>query len=298
MDDPQLFSSQLAILTDSWQGLPDKPEETPETTLRALWFTAAGTPRSVVRASQAPLPPLSEAELERLRELVARRVAGLPLAHLTGRQQFMGIEMLVGSEALIPRKETEILGNAASKILASLIEERGSTTAIDLCTGSGNIVLALAYHEHRARFFASDLSSDAVALARRNAEHVGVDGRVEFRVGDLFEPFTNEEFIGQVDLITCNPPYISTKKVGEMPHEISEHEPSMAFDGGPFGIAILSRLVREAPRFLKPNSWLCFEVGLGQGEPLVSRLTKAGHFQEVKGVPDANGDVRALIART
>ena len=249
-------------------------------------------------ASKTPLSPLSEAEIVQLRELVARRVSGSPLAYLTGRQRFMGIEMLAGPEALIPRKETEILGNSASRALAQLIDQRGQATVIDLCTGSGNVILALAYHEHRAGFYASDLSSEAVALARRNSEHVGVDGRVEFRVGDLFDPFSSEEFVGEADMITCNPPYISTKKVGEMPQEISEHEPSMAFDGGPFGVAILSRLIREAPRFLKPDSWLCFEVGQGQGEPLVAKLKRTGHYREVEGVSDTNGDVRAILART
>jgi release factor glutamine methyltransferase len=298
MDNAELFAGLLAALTDSWQGLPDKPEETPETTLKALWRTAANDRCCAARASQAALPPLSEAQLEQLQELVAKRTSGCPLAYLTGRQQFMGIEMLAGPEALIPRKETEILGYASLEKLTQLLEERGSATVIDVCTGAGNIVLALAHHEPGARYMASDLSPEATSLARRNAKHLGIEGRVEFRVGDLFGPFSSEEFIGQVDMITCNPPYISTNNVGDMPDEISKHEPPMAFDGGPFGVAVLSRLIREATRFLKPNSWLCFEVGRGQGEPLMSRLSEAGKFRAVQGVSDASEEVRALLART
>jgi release factor glutamine methyltransferase len=298
MDNAELFASLLAFLTDSWQGLPDKPEETPETTVKALWCTAADDPCCAARATRVALPPLSEAELRQLQELVAMRISGAPLAFLTGRQQFMGIEMLAGPGCLIPRRETEILGNAALRGLARLIEERGSATVIDMCTGSGNIILALAYHEHRARYLASDLSTEAVALARRNAEHLGIEGRVEFRVGDLFAPFSSEEFVGKVDMITCNPPYVSTNKVGDMPNEICKYEPPMAFDGGPFGVSVLCRLIGEAPRFLKPNSWLCFEVGRGQGDPLISRLIEAGKFGEVQGISDCDGEVRALLART
>jgi release factor glutamine methyltransferase len=297
LTDTSLFEHLLAELADGWQGLPDKPEETPEGTLHALWHAAAGEPMCVERAASVPLPSLCETRVTELSALVTRRLAGVPLAHLTGRQQFMGIEMLAGPQALIPRKETEILGQAAQEELRRLVEERGPATVIDLCTGCGNVVLALAHQEPRGRFLASDLCPEALDLARQNARHLGLEPRVEFREGDLLAAFDGD-FLGQVDLITCNPPYISSLKVGDMPDEISAHEPRLAFDGGSFGVTILFRLVREAPVFLKPDSCLCLEVGRGQGEPLVSRLTKGGQFREVRGVSDARGEIRALVART
>jgi release factor glutamine methyltransferase len=292
-----LYDALLAGLMAGWLGLPDKPEETPEGTLHALWHAAAGNSLCVEHAAGAPLPSLCEARVAALQDLVNQRLAGVPLAHLTGRQQFMGIEMLAGPQALIPRKETEILGRVAQEELRRLVDERGTPTVIDLCTGCGNVILALARQEPRGRFLASDLSSEALTLARRNAEHLGLEGHVEFREGDLFAPFDGD-FLGKVDLITCNPPYISSLKTGEMPDEICDHEPRLAFDGGPFGVTILFRLMREAPLYLKPGSCLCFEVGRGQGEPVASRLAKGGQYREVRGVPDAQGEIRAVVART
>ena len=145
-----------------WTPLPDKPEETPEGVLCALWATACGEPVSVDRAVCAPLPALDKESHERLRELIERRKSGVPLAHLTERQMFLGLEMLAGPEALIPRKETEILGRAALAKIGCMARERGELTVIDVCTGSGNLALAYAYYEPQACVYASDLLSEAV----------------------------------------------------------------------------------------------------------------------------------------
>ena len=293
-----VYARELALLEGSWVGLPDKPEETPETTLRALWFVAAGDPRSVEAAATTQLPPLSASEQEELRRLVERRRSGVPLAHLTGRQSFMGLELLAGPEALVPRKETEILGRAALRVLRQTAEERGRAVVLDVCTGSGNLALALAYHEPRCEVVGGDLSADAVSLARRNAARSGLADRVRFVEGDMFAPFEEAGLRGGADLVVCNPPYISTAKAAGMPTEIAEFEPRLAFDGGAFGISILFRLVAGAPQFLKPGSWLCFEVGAGQGEPMAARLERAGSYVAVERVRDDAGDVRALLART
>jgi len=298
MDELSRFDDLVDRIAASWQGLEDKPEETPEGTVRALWCLAAGDRRCIERAAGAELAPLSNAEWIRLHELVEERIAGVPLAHLTRRQQFMGIEMLSGPEALIPRKETEVLGRAALRKLDELIVERGSAMVIDLCTGAGNLALALAHHASHCRVFGSDLAPEAVALAQRNARHLGLEDRVEFREGDLFAPFETSEFIGQVDIVVCNPPYISSAKVEAMPDEISAHEPRLAFDGGPFGINFMLRLVRDAHRFLRPDSWLCFEVGLGQGEAMGAKCAAVGHYRSVEYVRNSDGEIRTVLART
>jgi len=292
------FAEFREVLSSSWQGLEDKPEETPEGTLRALWFLAAGDPRTIKGAASAELPTLDSAAQANLEALVNDRLNGVPLAHLTGRQSFMGIEMLAGPEALVPRKETELLGNASLSILNRLADQRSSVRLVDLCTGSGNLALALAYNVPCCRVFGSDLSPDAVQLARRNAQYLNLENRVEFREGDLFAAFDSERFRGQLDMVVCNPPYISSGKVRKMPQEISEYEPKMAFDGGPFGLTIILQLIREAFWFLKPNSWLCFEVGSGQGEFIVSKLRNYHQYQEVRRVCSMEGDIRALLART
>src|SRR5438874_9520053 len=148
-----------------WTPLPDKPDKTPEGLRCALWATAGGEPVSVDRAVGAPLPALDKESHERLRELIERRKTGVPLAHLTERQTFLGLEMLAGPEALIPRKETEILGRAALEKITSMARERGELIVIDVCTGSGNLALAYAHYEPQARVYASDLLGEAVTLA-------------------------------------------------------------------------------------------------------------------------------------
>lgn len=294
-----LFTQRLARLNAALQTLPDKPEETSTSALQTLWHLAAGQALSIEAATQRPLPELTEAQLQKLDELTAQRLSGTPLAHLSGRQHFMGLELLAGPEALIPRRETELLARTALNLLKQLASTTGERPlkVIDVCTGSGNLALTLAHAEPRAQVFAADLSEDAVGLAHRNAAHLGLQDRVHCRSGDLLEPFNEPAFHGQVDLLVCNPPYISSGKLETMPTEIVGFEPRLAFDGGPFGVRILQRLMREAPTYLRPAGWLAFEVGLGQGPAVIQWLNKAGHYDVVESAPDAEGQPRAIFAR-
>lgn len=277
--------------------LPDKPEETAESTLRALWNAAAGFPMSAELATSSPLPVLDEAAAMRLGLMVERRIGGTPLAHITGRQQFMGLELIVGPEALVPRKETEILGRVALDKLREATRARGEAVAVDVCCGSGNLALALARHAPGARVYAADISAGAIRLAQANIERLGMVDRVSARQGDLLQPFDTPDFLGQVDVLTCNPPYISSAKVDAMHAEIRAHEPRQAFDGGPLGIHVVQRLVRDAARFLRIGGWLAFELGLGQGRPFVERMRREGRYREVAEVLDESGQVRAILAR-
>lgn len=295
---PELFAACLEKIENVWKGLPDKSEENPLTTLRALWFFAAGNPRAVTLAVKGELPGLNGAQQKVLEQVIEQRLSGTPLAYLTGRQEFMGIEFLTGPGAMIPRKETEIVGKAALEAVRETARARGTIQVVDLCTGSGNLALALACLEPNCRVTGSDLSLEAVELARQNAAWVEMAERVDFLSGDLLLPFDNERFVGKIDVMICNPPYISSAQVEKMPAEISGYEPELAFDGGPFGIKILTRLVREAPRFLKPDSWLCFEVGLGQGAGLQRTLERNPAYQAVKTYSDEKGEIRALAVQT
>jgi len=291
-----LFRDLSTQLAAGLRRLPDKPEETIEATLRALWQAAAGMAVSAERAGLLPLPELDAAGTGMLRSLVARRLAGVPLAHLTGRQHFMGLEMLAGPEALIPRRETELLGRGALERLQALANERDAVRVVDVCTGCGNLALVFAHHVPSARVFAADLSPEALALARRNARHLGLAARVEFREGDLLAPFDEAAFHGNVDLLVCNPPYISSKKVDILAEEIIGHEPRLAFDGGPLGIRIVERLLREAPRYVRPGGSLAFEVGLGQGPALVKRMAKLASYRRLATIEDQAGEIRVILA--
>lgn len=294
-----LFTERLARLDDALRTLPDKPEETSTSALQTLWHLAAGQALSIEAATRSPLPELTATQFLKLDELTAQRLGGTPLAYLTGRQHFMELELLAGPQALIPRRETELLANAALAKLQQLAATHGdrAVVVIDVCTGSGNLAMALAHGVPRAQVFAADLSEDAVSLAQRNATHLGLQERVQLRSGDLLAPFDEPDFHGQVDLLVCNPPYISSGKLETMPTEIVGFEPRLAFDGGPFGIRILQRLMREAPRFLRPGGWLAFEVGLGQGPAVLQWLNKTGQYDTIDSVLDAEGQPRAFLAR-
>jgi release factor glutamine methyltransferase len=285
----------LQRLRRDWRPMPDKPAETPENTLLALHWTAAGAPCSAVAAAtrgDAP-PKLDDAGLQRLSELVERRAGGVPLAHLTGRERFLGLELLAGPQALIPRVETELLAQAA----IALAQESGARLAVDVCTGCGNLALALAHAIDGLQVHGADLSADSVELARRNAAMLGLAARARFHEGDLLAPFDADGFAGRVDLLVCNPPYISSGKVEAMAAEISAHEPRLAFDGGPLGVSILTRLIHEAPRYLRAGGWLAFEVGAGQGSAMARRLRNHGAWAEVRELEDGHGLVRAVLAR-
>ncbi len=291
------WHEQLSRLRAGLEVLRDKPEETEETCLKALWLKAAGLAISPQRAGELELPALTEEQARQLSRLVAQRLEGEPLSYLTGRQRFMGLEFLTTPAAMIPRKETEILARTALGLLDRMDTQTEGLRVVDICTGSGNLPVVYASHLP-ARVFAADLSEAAVALARENTALHGVEDRVELRQGDLLAPFDKDDFHGRVDLLSCNPPYISNAKVEELPEEIATHEPRMAFAGGSFGIDIPKRLIADAPRFLKPETgWLVFEIGLGQGPFFSKRLQKNPHFAEVEGIADENGDLRVIAAR-
>jgi len=279
LDAAPAFEAFLEEVREFWVPLDDKPD----------------------RALRSGLPSLDVAAADRLRVLIERRRAGEPLAHLTGRQGFMGLEFLASPEALIPRKETEILGRAALAKLTCMARPGHELTVLDVCTGSGNLAIAYAYYIGSARVYASDLCAEAVSLARRNCEHFPVQmnlaERLELRQGDLLEPFDRPEFHGKCDLVSCNPPYISAGKVKQMHPEIANFEPQAAFNGGVYGVSILMKLIREAPRFLKPGGWLGFEVGSGQGPVMARQLEKHPAYTAVETCKDPSGEIRALFAK-
>ena len=290
------FETRRERLAAAWTQLPDKPEESVDAALRTLWFAAAGTPCSLARADRL-LPALGDAELRTLDQLVDRRSQGEPLAYSVGLQSFMGLELEATRAALIPRAETEILANTALARLGEVARESEKPAVLDVCTGCGNVALAVAQYSSRAEVFAADLSAEAVSLARANAKRLGLDSRVTFESGDLYAPFTDTSFEHRFHVVTCNPPYISSAKVERMPREIAEHEPRMAFDGGSFGFDIVTRAFTGAPRFLKAGGWFCFELGAGQGNFLADRVRRSKLYTVVEEIRDHAGTTRVIAAK-
>lgn len=208
--------------------------------------------------------------------------------------RFMGIELELAPDVLVPREETELLGRSAAGILA---DRARATTVIDMCCGSGNLALGIAAEIPLARVWGADLTDSTVALARRNVERLELGERVVIRQGDLFGALQGDRLEGAVDMIVCNPPYISTSRLeGDSAHLLAS-EPREAFDGGPYGISIHQRLIRDAVAFLKPGGWLLFEFGEGQDRQAAALLTRTKAYEPVTFAEDAAGKPRVALTR-
>ncbi|MAZ17815.1 MAG: methyltransferase [Ahrensia sp.] len=209
--------------------------------------------------------------------------------------RFMDIELELAPDVLIPRQETELLGRRATDILLS--SPNPHPKVIDLCCGSGNLALAIASLVPTARMWASDYTEHCVALAKRNADRLGLADRITVMQGDMFSALAEEGLLGCVDMIVCNPPYISTSRLeGESAH-LLEEEPREAFDGGPYGISIHQRLLTDAIPFLKPDGWLLFEFGEGQDRQIKALVARARRYAPVSFACDGGGRPRVAITR-
>jgi release factor glutamine methyltransferase len=227
------------------------------------------------------------------RAMAQRRAAGAPLAYVLGRETFMGVELIAAEGALAPREETELLGRSALQALSGIAAPR----VIDMCCGSGNLACALARHLPAARVWASDLTDGCVSVARRNVAHTGVADRVSVAQGDLFAGLAGLGLEGSIDAVVCNPPYISQAKLAGERAGLLQHEPREAFDGGPYGLSIHQRVVRDAVAFLRPGGVLLFEIGLGQERQVKILFERAKAYEEIRLVPNAAGEVRVASAR-
>ncbi len=206
-----------------------------------------------------------------------QRIAGTPTQYITGRQEFYGREFRVTRDVLIPRPETEHV------IEAALPHARGRV--LDVGTGSGAIAVTVAL-ESKARVYATDISSAAVGVARKNARALGA--QVEFVNSDLGEAFADASF----DLIVSNPPYVPEDEV--LPREVREYEPHLALFGGSDGFAVYRRLIPEAARLLRPGGWLVMELGYRSGGEVREMLAE---WNEVEIASDLAGLPRVIYGR-
>lgn len=207
--------------------------------------------------------------------------------------RFLGIELALAPGVLVPRGETELLGRSAMEILGATA---GESIVVDMCCGSGNLALAIAHHCPNARLWAADLTNETVALARDNAQRLSLAGRVAVRQGDLFGAFAGDGLAGRVDMVVCNPPYISSARLDGRSAHLLAQEPREAFDGGPYGISILQRLVREAVGFVRPGGWLLCEFGEGQERQAAALVARTKAYEQ-PSFASIDGKPRVMIAR-
>lgn len=208
--------------------------------------------------------------------LIEERSKRIPLQYLTGEQEFMGFPFKVSPATLIPRQDTEILVEEAMKVAAG-------KRVLDLCTGTGCILLSLAKLCNLKEAVGTDISEEAISLAQDNA--AALQACASFYSGDLFHALkTTDKF----DLIVSNPPYICTEEIKTLQPEVREHEPMSALDGATDGLKFYRQIISEAPNYLNDGGWLMFEIGCEQAQK-VSELLAAAGFTNIKVVKDYAG---------
>lgn len=264
-------------------GIADAP-----TDARLLLWKAAG-----ITLTEYALDPFREMEEKWTRqylELIGRRRKRIPLQHLTGEQEFMGLSFLVNREVLIPRQDTELLAEEALKLL------KPGMRVLDLCTGSGCIIISLerigterGLADETSSFTGSDISPGAVRTAMANAARH--QAGVRFVQSDLFEKLE-----GGYDLIVSNPPYIPTAVIAGLEEEVRSHDPLLALDGKEDGLHFYRRILGEADGYLNPGGWLLFEIGCDQREAVTELMERRG-YRQVQAKKDLAGLDRVVIGR-
>lgn len=261
-----------------------------ELNARLLLEQACGTNRNDLLAhGDRAVGPEEQKSYEGLLEMRSRRI---PLQHLTGTQNFMGLDFLVDENVLIPRQDTEIL---VEEVLRHLHDGMG---LLDMCTGSGCILISLLYYSNNCQGVGADISKEALEIAEKNAKRLLGDrdmgagsendyengsGGCSFVQSDLFR-----EVEGKFDIIVSNPPYVRSGDIPGLMPEVREHEPLQALDGGEDGLAFYRKILKESRAHLYGGGMLFFEIGYDQKED-VSRLMAEAGFLEVNAVKDYGG---------
>jgi release factor glutamine methyltransferase len=216
-------------------------------------------------------------------------------AYVKGRVTFMGLELVVAPGALVPRAETELLGRTAIDILLDMAMR--APRVIDMCCGAGNLACAIAHHVPESRVWASDLTEECVSIARQNVALRPFADRVFVYRGDLFGAFAGEPLEQSIDLIVCNPPYISESRLRNERADLLQFEPREAFAAGPYGISIHQRVVREAVPFLRAGGVLLCEVGLGQERQVKTLFERSRAYEDIQVVQNDAGEARVVLGR-
>lgn len=231
---------------------------------------------------------LEETEVDRFREVVARRAEGEPLQYITGMQDFYGREFRVTPDVLIPRPETELLVEAALEVITDV---RGPTIC-DVGTGSGCIAVTLLCERTDARAVAVDVSEAALKVAAQNAHVLGVGDRIELKLSDCFDELDKTTF----DLIVSNPPYVSSAALPALQREVRDHEPLVALSPGADGLSVIRRLLHDAPSFLNAGGHLIMEIGYDQGEAM-QELIDPKFWRLVEIRPDLQSIPRIVVVQ-
>jgi len=240
---------------------------------------------------------LNPEEQTRYDEVIAQRATGMPSQYITGHQEFWGLDFVVTPAVLIPRPETEHL----VETVLELVRESGEPTAglkiVDVGTGSGCVALALANELPFAQVYATDISIEALEIAKANAARLQLDDRVQFLHADVMEPKSSErEMLRGLDFVVSNPPYVAYSEADKVQKSVKEFEPQQAVFAGMDGLDVISRIVEQAQAALKPGGWIAVEIGYSMRDRVLGLLDPA-LWDDVRVVPDLQGIPRVVAAR-
>ena len=230
---------------------------------------------------------LTAEEISRFENLIERRAEKIPVAYLVGTKEFFGFNFVVTDDVLIPRPDTEILTQCA----IDFFQNNGGKNFLDIGTGSGAICISILKFCRNISAVAVDISEKSLEVAKFNAKKFGVDDRVNFFCGNLFEPVTEKKF----DAIISNPPYIPTDDLKNLQAEV-KREPKIALDGGEDGLNFYRKIISDAKKFLLPKGLLAFEVGINQAAD-VKKILEENNFHDAKILKDLSGIERVVLAR-
>ncbi|MGN6715943.1 MAG: peptide chain release factor N(5)-glutamine methyltransferase [Candidatus Binatia bacterium] len=239
---------------------------------------------------------LSLAESDRYEDLLKRRLNREPLAYITGQQEFWSLDLIVSSDVLVPRPETELLVEIALKELANLADTK-LPRILELGTGSGAISVALATESPQAQIVATEISPAALAIARRNACRHGVSKGIRFLQGDLFTAL-DQEHENDFDLVVSNPPYIPREEISNLEAEVSRWEPRAALDGGVDGLNFYRLIAQEAPDYLRQGGVVAVEIGATMSSSVLALFKDSAAYLDTQLHQDYSGRDRVIVART
>ena len=276
---PTTVGDWLKMAVAQLHAASDSPQLDAEILLRA----ATGAHRAL--AHSYPDRLIDAAQLPQLREMLARRARGEPIAYIIGQQEFWSMPLHVSSAVLIPRPETELLVERALEVVSL----ESFSRVLDLGTGSGAIALAIAHARPHAQVTGVDLSAQALAVAERNRRDLGIVN-LKFELSDWFQSLGEQRF----DVIVANPPYIAEDDP-DLAADVAAFEPKLALIAGPTGLEAIERLVREARNHLMPNGWLLLEHGWKQAPTVRALLVQQG-YSHVRSRSDLAGHERITEA--
>ena len=233
-----------------------------------------------------PDRPVSEDEEKLYAEYIERRIKREPVAYILGNMEFMGLSFDVSGDVLIPEQDTEILVEEALRFCEDKMR------VLDLCTGSGCIGLSLLNFTNETSVVCTDISEAALAVAKKNADKLGLSERSEFIETDLF-PDNN---IGKFDILVSNPPYIRTDVIDSLAPEVKDYEPRLALDGDKDGLVFYRRIAERAGEYLYSGAYIFLEIGYDQADDVKALLEKEGKYHDIEVIKDYGGNDRVVRA--